>query len=209
MSDQPKSAVGLDFIEVLFAIVVGIGLERMMDNPWVTDLISNWARIDLWFFVLGNTVVIGSWVGYHKAMSRGLDPEIRTWQGFSRFLIDIILLFEYARLLTSFSNPRMVLYLIFQVFVLYVVWDCIVITEQSQGKHGGATIFWCIFFGLISWMGSKVPWMVNETNSWRILSVFSILGALLYRLEKWWIPPGLDTLYDFLARGQKRLIRHK
>lgn len=160
MDTRKGPAVGLTFIDILFAVVVGVGLTDVTGRAWITDFFANWRGADLWAFILGNTVVVASWVGYHKMMAgrfkahagasaEPLDPEVRTPQGVLRFIIDIVLLFLYYRLLVRIDYPLLVLSLVCWIFLLYIIWDCIVVTEQPIGKRGGVTLIWTVFFILV------------------------------------------------------------
>ena len=98
-------------------------------------------------FVLGNTVVIASWVGYHRMMTEEkLDPEVSSVQGFLRFLVDVILLFLYCRIVVVIDAPLDVFRTIVWVFLLYLVWDLIVITERRVEKRSGVSLLWFVTF---------------------------------------------------------------
>ncbi len=224
MSKKKGPAVALSFIDILFAVVVGVGLTGVVGKPWVADFFANVNALDLWVFVLANTVVVASWVGYHKMMAGApatdgepitepLDPEIRTVQGFLRFLIDIVLLFLYFRMLVEIDHPILVLGVIVWVFVLYVGWDCIVITEHPIGKRGGVTIMWAIFF-LAAFLVGRYALSPANHIAWLCLLLGSIDGAVSYRLQKWhktfadsiavWISAKQDSL---LGRFRKKGIQ--
>jgi len=195
MSEDSGSRVALDFIDVLFAIVVGIGLERVIDKTWITRL--DFSELHLWLFVLANLIVIGSWIGYHGAMKSGLKSGVETKQALARFLIDIVLLFQYARLLASFDDPQRLFSLIFQVFFWYVVWDLVVATERVPDMHSGVTLFWCFYMGLIWLVGQGDPRPLKETTLWWLLTSLTLFGVFAYRIK-----PNrtfLDSLFSKLA----------
>jgi hypothetical protein len=196
MSTQRGPAIGLSFIDILFALVVGVGLTEVIRRPWVTDFLGNWRELDLWVFVLGNTVVVASWVGYHKMMAgepttnagrlaEPLDPEIRSGQSFVRFVIDIVLLFLYYRLLVRIDNPLLVPCLVCWIFFFYIVWDCVVITEQPIGKRGGVTVIWTLFLILVFFAGRYYLLTAHSPAGWFCLFIGGICGAVAYRLHKW------------------------
>jgi Domain of unknown function (DUF4406) len=210
MNTEKGTAVGLTFIDILFAVVVGVGLTEVTSRPWVTDFLGNWRELGLWVFIFGITVVVASWVGYHKMMAgepatdtrrpaQPLDPEIRTWQGFSRFIIDIVLLFLYYRLLVRIDHPLLVLSLVLVIFVLYVAWDCVVITEQPIGKRGGVTVIWTVFF-LLVFLVARYRLQTVDWLAWLLLLIGCICGAVAYRLHKW-----RRTFLDPLAVGPSDL----
>ena len=189
MAGDQDTGIGLGFIDILFAFVVGFGLEDVRSKPWVSDLFHNWLDRDLWMFVLANTVVVGSWIGYHGAMMH-LRKEVDTRQSLLRFVIDVILLFEYFRLLGNIGNPPLVFAIIFQIFVWYVLWDLIVRTEGTPGKEApivaSATVFWGLIFGITWLIARKVPWTSYENAEWLTLAAAGMIGTFLYRVH--WVP---------------------
>lgn len=186
MDGDQNTGIGLGFIDILFAFVVGFGLENVQGKQWVRDLLHNWLDQDLWMFVLANAVVVGSWIGYHKAMMH-LDREVDTWQSFWRFIIDMILLFQYFRLLGNIDNPRRVFAIIFWIFLLYVIWDWFVSTEPLGPQFAigrGKTIFWFLILGGMYWLASRVPLTKYENTEWRILAAAGIFCSVMYRLGR-------------------------
>jgi len=193
MNENQSSKVGLSFIDILFAVVVGIGFERAIGRPWFRDLPGNWSELDLWMFVLGNIVVIASWVGYHRMMTQDkLDPEVGSVQGFLRFLVDVILLFLYCRIVVVIDAPLDVFRTIVWVFVLYLVWDWIVITERRVEKRSGVSLLWfTVFLGL--YFGVRKFGKSQVELVWHVSCVLAICFALLYRLQARYRTP-LDVI---------------
>lgn len=187
MAGDQNTGIGLGFIDVLFAFVVGFGLENVREEPWVRELLNNWLDRELWMFILANTVVVGSWIGYHKAMMH-LNREVDTWQSLLRFVIDAILLFEYFRLLGNIADPRLMFAIIFQVFTLYLLWDFIVKMEEVEAKKLArlwrpATAFWWLIFGIIYLLARNVPWTGYENTEWLFLAAAGFIGTFLYRFH--------------------------
>ncbi|MGH9450235.1 MAG: hypothetical protein ACRD11_06785 [Terriglobia bacterium] len=131
MPRREDSTDEVSFIDILFAIVLGIGIEAIVTEPWLKDY-HGFARLAFWTFVLAGMVVIGSWLGYHIAM-RELGRGITGRRQFFRFCIDICLLFEYARILKRFDDLNFVLLQIAVIYVWYLLWDLV-----SYGEWGGA-----------------------------------------------------------------------
>ena len=215
MSNEKGPAVGLTFIDILFAVVVGVGLTDVTGRAWVTNFLGNLGDPELWAFILGNTVVVASWVGYHKMMAgqsgpdaeaspKPLDPELRTPQGVVRFIIDVVLLFLYYRLLVRTDYPLLVLSLVCWVFVLYVLWDCVVITEQAIGKRGGVTLIWTALLFLVYLAGRYCLPMTNRVG-WICLYICGTLFAWGYRYHKWH-KLLIDPLAVWLSRGQEFML---
>jgi hypothetical protein len=192
VSENRTSKVGLGFVDILFAIVVGIGFERAIGRPWFRSLPDHWLELDLWMFLLGNTVVIASWVGYHRMMTEEkLDPEVSSVQGLLRFVVDILLLFLYCRLLVIIDAPLDAFRIIAWIFFLYVAWDWIVITERRVEKRSGVSLLWfVVFLGLYFGMSRfRKAQGVSLCYSWCFLGVCS---AFAYRLQARFSVPLLD-----------------
>ncbi len=195
MNERQTSKVGLSFVDILFAVVVGIGFERAIGRPWFRNLLGNWSELDLWIFVLGNTVVIASWVGYHRMMTQEeLDPEVSTRQGFLRFLVDIILLFLYCRLLVAIDAPLDAFGTIVWIFLLYVIWDWIVITEKPVKKRSGVSLLWFVVFWVL-YLGVRKFGKTHGEVECYISCLLGIDFAFLYRLQT-----RHDTPLDVITR---------
>jgi len=193
MNENQTSKVGLSFIDILFAVVVGIGFERAIGRPWFRDLPGNWSELDLWMFVLGNTVVIASWVGYHRMMTQEkLDPEVGSVQGFLRFLVDVILLFLYCRIVVVIDARLEAFRTIAWVFLLYLVWDWIVISERRIEKRSGVTLLWfAVFLGL--YFGVRKFGKSQGEVVWHVSCFLGICFAFAYRLQARYRTP-LDVI---------------
>jgi len=173
----------LGFVDILFAVVVGIGFERAIGKPWFRALPYKWLDLDLWMFVLGNTIVIASWVGYHRMMTEEkLDPEVGSPQGVLRFVVDIILLVLYCRLLVASDAPLDAFETIAWIFSLYVIWDWIVITERYVEKRSGVSLLWfAVFLGL--YFGArKVQTLPGEFSRF-LPCLLGICFAIAYRFH--------------------------
>jgi hypothetical protein len=194
MDEEQASGVGLSFIDILFAIVVGIGFEQAIERPWFRDLISNWSSRDLWLFVFANAVVIASWIGYHRMMTEEkLDPAVRGWQGFVRFPVDILLLFFYCRLVVRLDYPGEVFTTTAWVFGLYLIWDLVVITERRVEKRSGVSAVWFAAFLALSYGSQEVVKLKGEWY-WYPCCVLGLFGVFLYRWQARFRVPILDAI---------------
>jgi len=131
VTDSPysidRSKVGLGFVEVLFALVVGKILEPI---SWHGTAAIPWpARTQL---ILAAVVTLTSWVGYHNSINR---PQFKitfmNWP-LAQSVIDILLVADYWLLATSAqtnmkakpsASPQAILVL--AAFVLYLLWDLV------------------------------------------------------------------------------------
>ena len=194
MSENQTSKVGLGFVDILFAVVVGIGFEQAIERPWFRAFPYNWLAPDLWMFVLGNTIVIASWVGYHRMMTEEeLDPEVSSLQGALRFVLDIFLLVLYCRLLVAIEDPLDALEIIAWVFSLYVIWDWIVITERYVQKRSGVSLLWFVLF-LGLYFGARGVQKLPAGVSRFLPCLLGVCFAVAYRLQTRHHFPILDEI---------------
>jgi hypothetical protein len=202
VNENQASKVGLGFVDILFAVVVGIGFEQAIGRPWFRAFPYNWLDPDLWMFVLGNTVVIASWVGYHRMMTEEeLDPEVSSIQGTLRFVVDIFLLVLYCRLLVAIEGPLDALEIIVWVFSLYVVWDWIVVTERYVQKRSGVSLLWLVLF-LGLYLGARGVQKLPGGVSRFLPCLLGVCFAIAYRLQARHRFPILDQI----ARPATRAI---
>ncbi|HZO99857.1 MAG TPA: DUF4406 domain-containing protein [Terriglobia bacterium] len=194
MAEKHEERIGLSFIDILFAVVVGIGFERATSKPWFRDLLHNWWDLELWMFLLGNTIVIASWIGYHRMMTKErLDPEIVSVKGFLRFFVDVTLLFFYCRILVVIDAPPDAFRTIVWIFTLYLVWDLIVITEKRVEKRSGVSLLWFLVFLIIYSIASKF----GKTPGgivWHALCFLATCSAVGYRIHAHIPVPLLDRI---------------
>lgn len=122
------ATVGINFVDVLFAIVIGFALTPIDD--WRDVPTAGW-----WHLAVAATLTLTSWVGYHNSANR-----LRFVIGFPnlpllQFLLDIVMVVVYG--LTVFSaeatpgvpgapvepSARPEAFLVLLAFVLYALWD--------------------------------------------------------------------------------------
>ena len=193
--DKPQNdgRIGVSFLDVLFAIVMGISATKVLELPWV-----KWEPGFMWqasfgfemgVLFLGYSLLILSWVGYHQSVGT-IVQEIRTIPQWATFIIDILLLACYLLNLVKFDKFLFVLGMLFLVFSLYVVRD---IFQQKQrasaNKEGpqkmGVSRFWAICFTIllgIYWLLDLEDTYLVAVN-WAFL-VLAFAGVVLYRFHK-------------------------
>lgn len=196
MSENGKDRIVIDFIDPLFAVALNVSFAVIFYEPWFKDLRLIFEPQHL--FALGTlflaySVVITSWVGYHRSIRRKwIDVEKRA--GRLRFILDVLLLIAYFVLLTSYGNFRRELWLAVLIFVLFVAWD--------QGKRKewpeqspddvarrGVTVFWLIVLAIPATVYTvRPPGARFEWEDWLVLAS-AIAATFLYRKHKnalWW-----------------------
>ena len=174
-SSGKVTQVYVSFIDVLFGVVVGISFVQFV--PITLEFKTFTA-------LLAYATVVASWVGYHKALSNGSDKYI----GPSRFVIDIILLYLYYYLISSFNNFPLMLFIFPIIFVFYVLWELSRLIELWKKNEPKYRIIWnSIFLILFLIQLAAYSYFTNLSNvewfQWTFWTV-SMTMILLYRIER-------------------------
>lgn len=117
--ENELSKIYVSLIDLLFAVVLGqsfvIISDKNMLPSWIADPITSMPLI--FNVLLVYTLIITSWVGYHKSVNK---LPIRSVY---RFITDIILLFLYY-IAFKYVNSIVSLSIIFSlIFILYFIWN--------------------------------------------------------------------------------------
>jgi hypothetical protein len=181
MYPNPTLAVG--FIDILFAFVIGFGLESVKEERWVSDFIHNWKDLSLWFFVLSNVVVIGSWVGYHRTtLPQDLDNLPHTL----RFVIDVILVFLYFRLMRNIDgphfDPHLMFAIMFQAFVWYGIGDVMALFDRQDRWRQELATAGGLSLSFFLWQYARKLLAEGNDSRWRKLILGEALVLILYRV---------------------------
>ncbi|WP_162795892.1 hypothetical protein [Nonomuraea lactucae] len=193
--------VGVTFIDVLFALVVG----RMMESATDAEQLPSSAVAHL---ILAATVTLLSWVGYHNSVYRP-QYEIKVFNyPFWQFVIDVLLVGLYWLMATTaeykpqgdpWNGPHSAepeALTVFAIFALYVIWDEIGrrISNNPAYKDDTDTpdrirrrhVTW---FFAIAVMGSLIVVLLMrpKTETAIILTdVALVVIVILYRVAKDW-----------------------
>jgi hypothetical protein len=94
VSHRTGFSVSVTFIDVLFAVVMSLGLSRIMTRPWFND--TSWNIVPAYAFeifvlLLGYSTLLLSWWGYHQSIQRR-NIQGDTWAGKFSFAVDILIL---------------------------------------------------------------------------------------------------------------------
>ena len=130
-------SVGLGFIDVLFALVVGKVLDSLARPASVPP-------VGRWQLALAFVVTVGSWVGYHNSLNRPTYlvrfPNLPLCQ----FILDTALVVVYyflavtAEGVTRSARPASALpevWLVATSFVLYVLWDWVGLLIRKDARY--------------------------------------------------------------------------
>jgi Ca2+/Na+ antiporter len=131
----------IDFIDPLFAVVLGLGVEyTLIVRAGAPPL------FDSAVLLLGFCNIILSWFGYHESIAR--KPIRGGW----RFSLDVVILFIYLYVLLHYAEWAAVAIALLALFLVYWVWDFVKSTERydhsdaetiaQSAKRRGVTRFY-------------------------------------------------------------------
>jgi hypothetical protein len=178
------STIYTSFVDILFAVVLAQSFILLADptkgGKWFSDPVGN--LLTLADVVLAYTLVVTSWVGYHRSV---LNVPIKSiW----RFFLDLVLLFLYWYAFASVQYFGTILVILFAVFVVYLAWTAVRIyeyrTEGSPRKFMKRTVhalIFCIVFLALILFRNYVASPVFDGMLWVI--AFAVL--LGYRALNW------------------------
>ena len=184
------TSTSVTFIDVLFAVVMSLGLAEVMILPWFTS--ASWDKaptivFEVLVILLGYLTLFLSWWGYHSSIHRRKIYE-RTWEGKTLFAVDILILVGYWLLLVRFESLLFVLCVLTTIYALYTCWDWLRSRQESETsserwRRRGVTVLWALvlliilgayaLFGLCGSPPAPVEWgavvlahMVNFAYRW-------------------------------------------
>lgn len=188
-----------DFMRRWFAIAISVGFATtVVQMPWVTNgrLPEQVEFEQLCRLGAALIATVLSWEGYLLSIKKKKLYE------FSRYFIDIILVFIYLFLLLTSKYEKFWLFLHALTFCIYVLWDFLTVTWHKDwygadgmsvrqaylasfvGREGvdrglAISITWAIYFTWL-WMVSLADF-ANETF---IMAAFVVAGLAGYRRNK-------------------------
>ena len=179
----------------MFAIIVAQSFMIATDLLIPLDEIlndDNFLKTTSLFLVY--VIIISGWVGYARSMSE--KPHKDNHHGILRFVIDLVILFEYFYLLQLTKHPGNFqdefVWVISIIFWSYFIWDVIKYVEY-RGKKVRNRIGVTLLFAIICLAISGVYYLtqtneVIETDS-TIVFIAYIANMLIiilgYRIVKW------------------------
>jgi hypothetical protein len=192
--------VGITFIDVLFALVIGQLLQPFATTRHVP--LAGMAHL-----LVGGVVTIGSWIGYHNSLSRPHYVIRFVNLPLAQFLIDIALVVVYWLLAITAegANPAIPrptsavpeARYVAVAFLLYGAWDLVALRiRRVEAAASGATgtnvparrrvtysfaIISLLTWGLVSWMDPRSTPIVIVADAWLIVV------AVAYRMAKEWV----------------------
>ena len=137
------------FIDLLFAVVISLGLTQIMARPWFKSMADGTASgiaFEILVILLGYLTLILSWWGYHRSVKGRRYPE--GLLGGAIFAVDILIVVGYWLLLVKFESFCVVLSVLLAIYVMYVVWDLLwwlkdrPKTDPKPRRRCAVTILW-------------------------------------------------------------------
>lgn len=159
-----------DLLRRMFAIAVSVGFAATLAKmSWVQNgTLPGHAEFDQTLILATSLLAtILGWEGHLLSMSN------RPLLGFSRFLVNLALIFIYMFLLMASAHPECVLWTLAAIFMLYVIADVFTIREHlasydATAAHAGpasAREVWKVYAGGFAG-GARVPHDPAITSAW-------------------------------------------
>lgn len=138
--DVDESTVGLSFIDVLFAIVVGYAIQPI--GTWWRLSAAGWFHLAVAFFL-----TLLSWIGYHNSQNRPRFKITPANWPLAQFILDIAMVVTYGLVVLTAEgissdgdinrDPVAVpeALLVFVAFFLYVLWDLVVLRIRGDVQY--------------------------------------------------------------------------
>ena len=203
-NDRQYSSDSLTFIDVLFAVVMSLGLAQIMTLPWFKSEPGSAApaiAFEILVILIGYSTLLLSWWGYHRSVRRRRIPSGVV--GIAIFVVDILILGGYWLLLVKFKNFLVVLCVLLAIYLLYVCWDLLWWHKQrpegsQQWRRRAVTILWTVLLGAIFIIYQVLSLCGFPTTplNW-IFVVLAHSVNIMYRLHKEHLCP--ELLLDLLV----------
>jgi hypothetical protein len=185
-NDEPRrEAAGLDFLDFLFTVSMGIGLTpEILQQTQIKGLLqAQWALgtgrypnneewIQIFSFFLGFLTLTLSWYGYHGSLDKRPHRYDKGTDMF-RFVLDVVLVILYGIMMVRFWNLDVVLAVLLVVFIIYSIWDSIKFFTPNFFEEGNEV------------ENTELKRRIRVTWKWTIFVFLAFLSHLVFNLE--WI----------------------
>jgi hypothetical protein len=122
----PLTRIHLDLIDIVFGVIVGVSFTDFREI-----LVPISIKFETFTLLLAYVTVIGSWIGYHRAINRKPDESV------VRFIIDLIILYLYFYLIYSIRDFLTVIMVLPTIFGFYTIWA---IVRDIEFKKKGESV---------------------------------------------------------------------
>lgn len=181
----------VDLIDILFGVVVGLNFALIFNNNPIVSMptFSDIFTLPNISLLVAYIAVILSWVGYHQMMEA--NPFILNYYGYSRFSIDILIVFVYSILIYSIKNFTLFLTIFPIVFLLYAMggiirnkeYSCKVSWSKGSVLFAIAGFVILAIWVLIAPLTSEYSFLDANPLAWPLVFV-TLAYNLCYRRER-------------------------
>ena len=203
--DGQDHSDSVTFVDVLFAVVMSLGLTQIMTRPWfksISEVFTSDLVFEILVILLGYSTLLLSWWGYHRSLRRRRLPE--GGLGLAIFAVDILIVAGYWLLLVKFESFFLVLWVLFAIYLMYFCWDSLWWLKQrpetnpEQWRRRAVTILWTVLLGTIvfTYLAFSLCGSVPKPMDWTFV-VLAHLVNILYRFHKEHLSP--KPLLDLLV----------
>jgi hypothetical protein len=190
-----------DFIRRLFAVAVSVGFAAHIQTlTWIASPVPlpDTATIEhSCLLIIAMATVVASWEIYLRSITR--HPLVDE----SRFILDIVIVFEYLILMTLNARPIAFTWWMFVIFSTYLIWDYLRVlafrdkynarglrtalypfirgwwSGSADYKGPSITLWWTIYFLLLGILAD-----FNSAERFAMYSLLILWGIVLYRTDK-------------------------
>jgi hypothetical protein len=196
-----EATVGIGFVDVLFALVVGRILESLgwgqLHDIYGTEVAN---------LLVATVITLASWIGYHNSLNRPrFKIRFPNWP-LAQFVLDILMVFDYWLLATAAGahgpnavpNATTTAGLVVVAFLLYCAWDVVsffigrasryqVLIENEGDRWKGynpvrnATTWICTALAIVIWIVAGHNTGVAASYT---IAALLIADALAFRVMK-------------------------
>ncbi len=174
----------VDLIDIIFGVVFASSFLIIFENNSSNSQLQLFSYILL---ILAYAAIVLSWIGYHQMMEHNHYSD--NIFGYSRFILDILLVFLYAILLYSYDNPEKFFMLFPIIFIIYAIGGTIRDKEYKKkvswpkGSISYAAIFILVnliyHFLLIGYLK-----ITDDNTLVLILSPINLIFLVLFRIQR-------------------------
>ena len=126
-AQRARAEARADLIRRLFAVAISVGFAATLARmTWVQNgALPGPAELNQ-TLILG-TALLAAVLGWESHLLAMAEKPLF---GFSRFLVNLVLVFIYMFLLMASAHPECMLWTLAVIFALYVAWDVLTMREQ-------------------------------------------------------------------------------
>ena len=170
-------------IDIIFGVVVASSFLIIFEN-------NSSSQLELYSYLLlflAYAAIVLSWIGYHQMIEYNYYSD-SIW-GYSRFILDILLVFLYAILLYSYKNVMNFFILLPIIFIVYAIGGLIRNKEYKKDvSWQKGSILYALIFVLINLIYHVIlkeyVGIIDNNTLVIILFPFTIFLFVWYRKQR-------------------------